>query len=516
MTETPKNPSVNKWLVAITVMAPTFIEVMDISVVNVSLPHIQGSLSAGLDEVTWVLTSYLVANAIIIPITGWLAGTFGRKNYLLFSIILFTTSSLVCGAAPSLEVLILARIFQGLGGGGLQPLSQAILLETFEHREHGLAMAVFGMGVVLAPILGPVVGGWITDTWTWRWVFYINLPVGFLAVSLVMLFIRDPLYVRRKKLHIDGWGILFLSLGIGCLQIVLDRGEREDWFNSRAILFLSVIAGISLALFIFVELHTPHPVVNLRILRDHSFTAGNLTMFTGFGCMFGSIVLLPLYLQKLMNYTPLWAGLVLGPGGIVSLMVMPVAGAMMKRGVHPRRLLTLGLTVMAYAIWSMSGFNLEAGFFAIAWPRMIQGFGLGLFFVPLAAATFVNIPKDQTGNAAGIFNLLRNLGGSFGIAFSTTILAQRAQLHQAFLVENITPYKPAFQIHFQQMLQWLRTYHPELATPSAVLGFVYREVIRQANMLAFNDTFRILAVLTALLIPLMLLFHKKAEDPLPN
>jgi len=508
MTDSAIRPSVNKWIVALTVMVPTFIEVMDISVVNVSLPHIQGSLNAGLDEVTWVLTSYLVANAIIIPITGWLSSVVGRKRYLLFSISVFTGSSLLCGAAPSLEVLIVARIFQGLGGGGLQPLSQAILFETFPVAEHGLAMAVFGMGVVMAPILGPVVGGFITDTWSWRWVFYINLPVGILAISLIMFFVYDPPYIRRKTFHIDTWGLFLLTIGIGCLQIVLDKGEREDWFNSRFIIYLTVIAAVSLFLFIIVELRTEHPVVNLRVFRDRSFLAGNLTIFTGFGCMFGSFVLLPLYAQKLMNYTALWAGLLLAPGGMMSFMIMPVAGMLLKKGVKPRNLLAPGLATMAYAIWLMSGFNLEAGFLAIAWPRMVQGLGLGLFFVPLTTATFMNIPREETGNASAIFNLLRNLGGSFGVALSATILAQRAQLHQTFLVEKITPYQPAFQISYQRILQWLQMHHAELASPNTAMTLIYRQVIRQANMLAFNDTFWLLACFTAGLIPLTLLFRK--------
>jgi DHA2 family multidrug resistance protein len=510
MIDSPRKAGVNKWLVAMTVMVPTFIEVMDISVVNVSLPHIQGSLNAGLDEVTWVLTSYLVSNAIIIPISGWLASVFGRKRYLLFSVILFTCSSLVCGSAPSLKLLILARILQGLGGGGLQPLSQAILFETFPVAEHGLAMAVFGMGVVMAPILGPVVGGWITDTLSWRWVFYINLPIGLLALGLVMLFIYDPPYIRSKIVRIDTWGLFFLSIGLGCLQIVLDKGEREDWFSSRFIVAMTVLAAVALMLFVIVELQSEHPVVNLRVFLDRNFFAGNVAMFTGFGCMFGSFVLLPLYAQKLMNYTALWAGLVLAPGGVMSLMIMPIAGFLMKKGVNPRNLLAVGLTILAYSIWLMSGFNLEAGFFAVALPRAIQGFGLGLFFVPLATATFMTIRKEETGNASAIFNLLRNLGGSFGVAFSTTILAQRAQVHQSFLTEHITPYNTAFQIRYQHVLQWLQTNHAELASPGTVLAFFYREMLRQANMLAFNDTFWLLALLTACVIPLTLLFRGAA------
>jgi DHA2 family multidrug resistance protein len=508
MTALPHPPGVNKWAVALTVMVPTFIEVMDISVVNVSLPHIQGNLNAGLDEVTWVLTSYLVANAIIIPITGWLASVFGRKRYLLFSIGLFTGSSLACGSAPTLEFLILARVLQGLGGGGLQPLSQAILFETFPVAEHGVAMAVFGMGVVLAPILGPVVGGLITDTWSWRWVFYINLPIGALAAVLAVLFVHDPPYLRRARIHIDTWGLVLLTVGIGCLQIVLDKGEREDWFDSRFIVYLSIIAVAAMVAFVIVELRAEHPVVDLRAFRERSFATGNVIMFMGFGCMFGSFVLLPLYAQKLMDYTAFWAGLVLGPGGVASFVVMPVAGLLMKRGVSPRSLLALGLCSLACAIWLMSGLNLEAGFFAICLPRIIQGVGLGLFFVPLATAAFMNIPREEIGNASAIFNLLRNLGGSFGVAFSTTILSQRAQLHQNFLVEHITPYQPSFQMHYQQIVQWLERHRAGLADPDLPLAVIYEEVLRQAEMLAFNDAFRLLAWLTVFLVPLALLFHK--------
>ena len=502
-------PKVNKWIVALTVMVPTFIEIVDTSVVNVSLPHIQGSLNAGLDEVTWVLTSYLVSNAIIIPITGWLSSIFGRKRYLLFSIVLFTGSSLLCGAAPSLEVLIVARILQGLGGGGLQPLSQAILLESFPAAEHGMAMAVFGMGVVMAPILGPVLGGWITDTWSWRWIFYINLPMGVLAVLMATFFIHDPSYIRRSKLHIDRWGLSLLVIGLGCLQIVLDKGEQEDWFSSDFILYLSLIAVVALFLFVLVELFwVEHPVVNLRAFRDRSFAVGNLTMFLGFFCLFGSIVLLPLYLQKLMNYTALWAGLVLGPGGIASFMIMPIAGVLMKKGFNPRNLLALGLMIMTYALYLMSGFNLEAGFASVSWPRIVQGLGMGLFFVPLSTATFAGIPREEMGNASGIFNLLRNLGGSFGVAVSTTILAQRSQLHQNFLVEQITPYNPAFQNHYDQLSQWLQTHHPQLETSTTAFAVIYREVLRQAGMLAFNDTFWLFAWVTAFLVPLTLFFRR--------
>ena len=503
----PPVPQTGKWLVALAVILPTFIEVMDTSVVNVSLPHIQGSLSAGVDEVTWVLTSYLVSNAIIIPITGWLSSVFGRKRYLIFSVTLFTLSSLMCGAAPSLETLVVARVFQGLGGGGLQPLSQAILLEAFPVAEHGMAMAVFGMGVVFAPILGPVVGGWITDNWSWRSVFYINLPVGMLAILLAVLLIHDPPYIRRAKLHIDKWGLFLITVGLGCLQIVLDKGEREGWLDSTFIVVLTGVAVVSLVAFVFVELHSEHPVVNLRVFKDRTFAVGNIAMFVGFFCLFGAIILLPLYAQTLMGYTAVWAGMLLGPGGVASLMIMPVAGTLMKRGVNPRLILAFGLSIMAYSLWLMSGFDLQANFSFIAWPRIVQGFGLGLFFVPLAASTYVNVPREEMGNASGVFNLLRNLGGSFGVAFSATLLSQRSQLHQTFLVEHITPFNPNLHAYLDHLTRWLPGRGPAAEGSSVLLAGVYREVLRQSSMLAFNDVFWIFTWFTAILVPMTLLMR---------
>lgn len=505
---------VNKWVVAMTVMLPTFIEVMDTSVVNVSLPHIQGSLSAGVDEVTWVLTSYLVSNAIIIPISGWLASVFGRKRYLIFSLILFTASSLICGAAPTLAALVLARVFQGAGGGGLQPVSQAILLESFPSEEHGLAMAVFGMGVVLAPIIGPVLGGWITDKWSWRWIFYINLPVGILAIALITLFVFDPLYIRRPRFKIDAWGLFFLAVGLGCLQVVLDKGPRDDWFSSTSILTISLISGLALILFLAVEVAIRHPVVDLKVFKDRSFALGNIIVFTGFFCLFGSIVLLPLYLQTLMGYTAFWAGLVLGPGGIAALLIMPVAGVLMKKRVNPSLLLAVGMAVSTYSLWLMSGFNLAAGFKQVAWPRIIQGFGIGLFFVPVTAASFAGISKEDTGNASGVFNLLRNLGASFGVAVSTTILLRRTQVHLNFLTEHISAYNPIFQQYDEQLRQWMRANQPQLTIPSSAPAAIYQIVLRQAKMMAFNDAFWILSIGTAILVPLTFFFrHKSGGTP---
>ncbi len=478
---------------------------MDASVVNVSLPHIQGSLNAGLDEVTWVLTSYLVSNAIVIPLTGWLSRLLGRKRYLIISIVLFTSSSLICGAAPSLGSLIFARVIQGIGGGGLQPLSHAILLESFPPKERGLAMAVFGMGIVLAPTVGPVLGGWITDVWSWRWIFYINLPVGILAVLLAILVIEDPPHLKLHRGRVDYAGLALLCTGLGALQIVLDKGEREAWFESDFIIRLSLLAIISLAILVWWELRVEDPVVDLRIFKDRTYTLGTTMVFTGFFAFFGGIVLLPLYLQNLLNYTSFWAGLVLGPGGLASLMIMPITGILMKKGLQSRILVFLGIVIMFFALQMMSGFNLEADFLSAATPRVVQAFGLGMFFVPLATSSYANIPQEKMGYATALFNLLRNLAGSFGIALSTTLLAQRAQFHQNMLVENITP----FDREFQNMLLTLRTQEllPQLVGEKGILMFLYREVMRQAYMLAFNDVFFILSLLVLMILPLPILMR---------
>jgi len=504
MQATPNNLQVNKWIIALTVILPTFIEVMDTSIVNVSLPHIQGSLNAGIDESTWVITSYLVSNAIIIPITGWLSTVFGRKRYLLFCIALFTFSSFLCGLAPNLEFLIIARILQGFGGGGLQPISQAILLETFPPKEHGIAMAVFGMGVVLAPTIGPVLGGWLTDQYSWRWIFYINIPAGILAIILTSMFIYDPSYLKTKaSKYIDYIGLALLTLGLGSLQVVLDKGEMEDWFNSNFILSLSIISALSLTIFILWELYTDKPVVNLRVFKDKTFSLGNAIMFLGFFAFFGGIVLLPLYLQQLMGYTAFLAGLILGPGGLSTLIVMPIVGLLMRKGIHPKYLLAVGIVILAYSLILMSDFNLSADFISIAYPRIIQGIGLGLFFVPLAAVTYINIPKQEMGNASGIFNLIRNLGGSFGTAASMTVLSQRSQFHQHHLVEHITPFNPWFKQRLLTLNLWLEHQISLLPYPKS-MAIIYREILIQAKMLAFNDAFYLFGIMIFFLIPLAL------------
>jgi DHA2 family multidrug resistance protein len=499
----------NKWLVALTVMLPTLIEIIDTSVVNVSLDHIRGSLSAGIDESTWTITSYLVSNAIIIPMTGWLSRYFGRKRYLIFSISLFTLSSLFCGLAWNLQSLVFFRILQGIGGGALQPISQSVLLETFPPIQHGMAMAIFGVGIMFGPIVGPVLGGWITDNWSWHWIFFINIPIGIISILLVILVIIDPPYMKRMKMKIDYWGLAFLSIGLGCLQIVLDKGEREDWFTSNFITWLSIVAAVSLTLFIIIELFAEHPIVNLKTFKNLTFTTGNIIMFSAFFNLFGSIVLLPIFLQSLMGYTSTLAGMVLGPGGFATLFAMPVAGRLITK-TNPKRLLGFGIIVAAYSTHLMSQFNLAADFYTIIWPRVVLGVGMGFIFIPLTTMTMSGIRKEEMGNAAGIYNLLRNLGGSFGVAFVTTMVARRAQFHQNHLVAHLTPFDTRYQIASSQLSQSLQQKgFDAVSSHNAGLSGLYGQLLRQASMLSFNDAFYLISILMICTFPLLLLMRRR-------
>jgi DHA2 family multidrug resistance protein len=502
----------NRWIVAITVMLPTLIVIVDTSVVNVSLDHIRGSLSAGIDESTWAITSYLASNAIIIPMTGWLSRLFGRKRYLIFSILLFTFSSLMCGSSWNIQSLVFFRILQGLGGGALQPISQAILLETFPPHQHGMAMAIFGIGTMFGPVIGPLLGGWITDNWSWHWIFYINVPIGIVSILMALFFIVDPPYMERTKMKIDYWGLLFLVIGFGCLQIVLDKGQREDWFSSSFITWLSYISISSLILFITVEFFTENPIVNLRTFKNRSFSSGNMIMFFTFFSLFGSIVLLPIYLQTLMGYTSFLAGLVLGPGGIATMIAMAIAGKLITK-INPKAILAFGIAVAAYAVHLMAQFNLLADFNTIIWPRIVMGVGMGFLFIPLTTLTLSGIRKEEMGNATAIFNLLRNLGGSFGVAIVTTMLARRAQFHQVHLVEHLTPFDRNFQLAVPQISQMLRDRGliPSLPNQES-LSVIYNQLIKQATMRSFNDAFYLLSVMMMLILPLVLLMKKGKED----
>jgi DHA2 family multidrug resistance protein len=506
--------NVNKWIIALTVMLPTLIEIIDTSVVNVSLDHIRGSLSAGIDESTWTITSYLVSNAIVIPMSGWLGRMFGRKRYFIFSIALFTVSSFLCGSAWNLQSLVFFRIMQGLGGGGMQPMSQAILLETFPPAQHGMAMAVFGIGIMFGPIVGPLLGGWITDNWSWHWIFYVNVPIGIISILMMIFFIEDPHYLKRAKVKIDYWGLVFLAVGLGCLQIVLDKGQQDNWFSSDFIFRMSVISAVSLLMFLVVEYFAEHPIVNLRTFKNISFSTGNVVMFFVFFNLFASIVLLPIFLQTLMGYTATLSGLVLGPGGLATLLSMPIVGRLVTK-VNPKGLLTFGIITCAFSTYLMSQFNINADFITLSIPRVILGIGMGFTFIPLTTLTLSTIPREEMGNATSIYNLLRNLGGSFGVAFVTTMIARRAQFHQVRLVDHLTPFDIPYRLaasHGAQMLKYNGV--PDAATGYGGLGLIYRGLMRQAAMLSFNDAFFILCIMMSCVLPLVLLMRKgKGRGP---
>jgi len=503
-------PDINPWLIAIAVMSSTFMEVLDTTVVNVSLPHIAGSLSASVDEATWTLTSYLVANAIVLPLTGWLAGRFGRKRLLLGAVTGFTAASFFCGLAPSLGFLIFFRIIQGACGGGLQPLSQAVLLESFPAEKRGQAMAFWALGIVVAPMLGPVVGGWLTDNYSWRWVFYINVPIGALAILLTQAFIFDPPYLRRERTGIDYWGIGLLVVGMGSLQVMLDKGQEEDWFGSHFIVVLAVLAVIGLGALIVRELTTRNPVIDLSVFRYRSYAVGTFLMTVVGFVLYGSTVLYPLMMQELLGYTATHAGVTNFPRGLASFIFMPFVGFLTGK-VDARKLLAGGLLLTAAAMFGASLFSLDVGFRDFALPLVLQGIGLGLIFVPLTTVTNNPIPRERMGNATSIFNLMRNIGASIGISVVEALQFRRQQAHTNYLGQHINLARP----EVQQKLAALRGgfiangADPVTAGHQAQVA-LWGMVQRQASMLAYNDVFRFLGGMFLIMLPL-LLFMKKPK-----
>jgi DHA2 family multidrug resistance protein len=506
--------SINKWLITITVMLPAIMEIIDTSVANVALPHMQGSLNAGVDEVTWVLTSYLVANAVVLPMTGWLSRVFGRKRFLMTCIVLFTLASLLCGAAPNLATLIFFRVLQGAAGGALIPISQAILMETFPPNQRGMAMAIFGVGAMFGPIVGPALGGWITDNMNWRWIFYINLPIGIIAMSMCAFFIFDPDYLRQqaKKLSIDYWGLFLLVTSMGSLQVVLDKGQQEDWFSSSFIITFSIIFVISLIALIRVELTYINPIINLRLFKNVSFSSGNLIMFVVGFCLYSSIMLIPLFLQSLMGYSATDAGMVMAPGGVATLITMPFVGAALAKR-DGRKIVFFGLLIGAASMFIMQGLNLQGSFWNYTWPRVVLGVGLAMIFVPLTTVTLASISRTEMGNATGMFNLLRNIGGSVGIAMAATLLARYEQFYQTTLVANVNPYSPVWQMRFEGLKQTLisKGINATQADTTA-FGMMYGALRKQAGALAFNRIFFIIGLAFLVIIPLLLLLKRTSHS----
>jgi DHA2 family multidrug resistance protein len=491
------HPSVNPWLIAIAVVSAVFMEVLDTTITSVALPNMAGSLSSTNEEATWVLTSYLVANAIVLPASGWFALRFGRKRFLLACTALFTVASFLCGVAPSMGVLILARILQGAGGGAMQPLSQAILLESFPREKQGMAMAMFGLGVVVAPVLGPFVGGWLTDNYSWRWVFNINIPIGVLAIFLLARYVEDPPYIKNAKPGtIDGIGFGLLTVWLATLQIVLDKGQEADWFGSTWITWFSVISVGSLVVLIVRELLTPEPIVDLRVFRDRNFWVGTVVTTVISAAMYSALTMLPLFLQTLLGYTSQNAGLATAPRGIGSMIAMPIAGILLSY-VDARWLISLGVVCTAVSTLMLGSLTLDVSMASIVWPNIVQGLGLALVLVPLMTISVGRLPKEKIGNASGIFNLMRNLGGSIGISVSTTFLARMTQRHQVNLVGHMTPYDPVFQARLSALTAGLSRYSAGPVARMQAYGVLHGILLQQANLNAYVDMFYWTAAMVA-------------------
>jgi DHA2 family multidrug resistance protein len=508
-------PKFNPWLIAVVVALAAFMEVLDTSIANVALPHLAGDLGASNDESTWVLTSYLVSNAIVLPISGWLANLFGRKRFFLLCIFLFTVSSLLCGIAPSLPLLILFRVIQGVGGGGLQPMAQAILADTFPPQKRGLAFALYGITAIMAPTIGPTLGGWLTDNYSWRWIFYINLPVGILTLFLVLRVVEDPPYLARNRnagVRVDYIGIALLALGVGALQILLDKGQEDDWFGSQFITTLAVICAVSLVSLVFWELHSKTPVIDVRMYKSFNFAVANLMMFFLGMLLFASLVMMPQFLQTLMGYTAQSAGLVLSGASLIILFEMPLVGQLTTK-VPAKYIIAFGWLSLAYGMYySTKGLDLEISFGAASRLRMVQAFGLGFLFVPINLSAFVGIPPEKGNNVSGLVNFMRNIGSSVGTSMVTTILARRAQFHQSMLASHATNYDPTFRSQLSGLTGQLL--HAGASAPdaqAAAYGRLYRSLQVQSQTLAYVDTFMVLAIAAGIMF--LLAFIVRKNDP---
>ena len=514
-------PAINPWIIALTVTLATFMELLDTSIANVSLPYIAGGLGRSYDEVTWILTTYLVANAVILPMSAWLSRVFGRKNYYMACVALFTITSFLCGVAPTLGIMLLARVLQGIGGGGLAPVEQAILVDTFPPAKRATAFALYTVAIVTAPAIGPVLGGWITDNYNWRWVFLINIPIGILSLFLTSRFVHDPpSYAEERKtvrtigsngkpgkLKVDGIGIALIGLGSAALEVLLDRGQIDDWFGSRFITSMFVIGVGCLATSVFWELRQPDPVIDLRMLKVRNFAIANVFYFIfGFG-LFASTTMIPQLLQSLYGYRAIDAGLVLGPGALVITFLAPVGAQLVQRGlIKPRILLFGAVMVVGISFLHYSHFNLDTDYNHYAWARALQGLGYAFFFVPLSVIAYSQLSPAQNNKASSLTNFFRNWGGSFGIAFITTVSERRQNFHQSTVGGNIAASSPTLQQNIHQTAAYLQThgFSPTDAL-NAAYARVYEQLHAQTQLLAFMDCFHIIGVITLIAAPLVLL-----------
>jgi DHA2 family multidrug resistance protein len=493
----PWRPKFNPWLIAVVVALAAFMEVLDTSIANVALPYMAGSLGASNDQSTWVLTSYLVSNAIVLPISGWFSSVLGRKRFFIICLMIFTLSSLLCGLAPSLAAIIFFRVLQGAGGGGLQPLAQAILADTFPPEKRGLAFALYGVTAVVAPTIGPTLGGWITDNYTWRWIFFINLPVGIVTLFLVYRLIEDPPWVTRVRgagIKIDYIGVALLTLGVGALQIMLDKGQEDDWFGSDFIVTLAMVAGVCLVSLVIWEWFHKSPIIEVRLFRNLNFLGANAMMFILGIMLFSSLVMMPLFLQTLMGYTSESAGLVLSGGGLLLLFLMPVVGTLSSK-VQARYLIAFGwLTLSIAMFYSTQRLDLDISFGFASFLRATQVFGLAFLFVPINLVSYVGMPLEKSNNVAGLVNFMRNMGSSVGTSMVTTLIARRSQVHQMYLTAHAGPGQPSFVQATAALAARLTVsgFDAELAARKAY-SLVYQSLIGQASTLAYLDTYALLA-----------------------
>ncbi len=505
-------PRFSPWVIAFTVTLATFMEALDSSIANVALPHIAGSLSASEDEATWVLTSYLVSNAVVLPISGWISNRIGRKRFYMSCVALFTITSLMCGFAPTLGMLVLFRVIQGAAGGGLQPSERAILADTFAPEKRSMAFAIYGMAVVLAPAIGPTLGGWITDNYSWRWIFFLNIPVGFLSLYLTQRIVEDPPYLKKMRTlagSIDYYGLGLLIVAIGALQMMLDKGQEDDWFSSRFIVTCAVLSAIGLVLFLYRELHTGHPIVDLRLYKLRNFATTQFVMLIIGVALYSTTVLIPQFLQELMGYSATQAGMALSAGGLVLVVLFPLAGWLGQK-VDLRLLTMLGFIMLTFSLYRMTDLNLGISFMdAVSW-RVVMTMGMPLLFIPISVMTYVGVPQHKNNEISGLTSLARNVGGSIGISFVTTMLIRRQQAHQNYLSAHMTDGSPWLQQQINGIASTLEQ-RAAMAPPDAVYhaqARIYSTLQLQARALAYVDVIWILVVMMACLIPVAYLMKK--------